>query len=221
LDDKISDRSDRAREIFEYISPKYKITLQERKHDKDHVHILLKNCNSRLQFFKKFYKNLNGFFFCIRIRGEARNGYLQRHGGIVMKKALVTLLIAVTVLSIETANVFGAGPGTRRVFINMCGGGICNPLGIHCSYVDANNDGICDACGEYHCPAINNGGQSFIDANGDGICDNYGSCHRNGMAGIGYGRYFFDADGDGICDNYPVGNGIGGCGKGFCGCRSR
>ena len=39
FDDRISDR---AKEIFEYISPKYNITLQEWNHDKDHVHILFK-----------------------------------------------------------------------------------------------------------------------------------------------------------------------------------
>ena len=39
FDDHISDRT---KEIFEYISPKYNITLQEWNHDKDHVHILFK-----------------------------------------------------------------------------------------------------------------------------------------------------------------------------------
>lgn len=38
FDDNISSR---AKEIFEYISPKYNITLQEWNHDEDHVHILL------------------------------------------------------------------------------------------------------------------------------------------------------------------------------------
>jgi len=39
FDDEISSR---AKEIFEYIAPTYKITLQEWNHDKDHVHILFK-----------------------------------------------------------------------------------------------------------------------------------------------------------------------------------
>lgn len=39
FDDEISNR---AKEIFEYISPNYNITLQEWNHDKDHVHILFK-----------------------------------------------------------------------------------------------------------------------------------------------------------------------------------
>ena len=39
FDDAISYR---AKEIFEYIAPNYKITLQEWNHDKDHVHILFR-----------------------------------------------------------------------------------------------------------------------------------------------------------------------------------
>lgn len=39
LDNEISNR---AKEIFEYISPNYNITLQEWNHDKDHVHIVFK-----------------------------------------------------------------------------------------------------------------------------------------------------------------------------------
>ena len=39
FDDEISDR---AKEIFAYISPKYNITLQEWNHDKDHVHVLFR-----------------------------------------------------------------------------------------------------------------------------------------------------------------------------------
>ena len=34
--------SNRAKSIFEYIAPDYKISLQEWNHDKDHVHILFK-----------------------------------------------------------------------------------------------------------------------------------------------------------------------------------
>ena len=34
--------SNRLKEIFEYISPNYNITLQEWSQDKDHVHILFK-----------------------------------------------------------------------------------------------------------------------------------------------------------------------------------
>ena len=34
--------SNRAREIFEYIAPNYKIKLVEWNHDKDHVHVLFK-----------------------------------------------------------------------------------------------------------------------------------------------------------------------------------
>ena len=37
IDDDISNR---LKEIFEYISPKYNVTLEEWNHDKDHVHLL-------------------------------------------------------------------------------------------------------------------------------------------------------------------------------------
>ena len=34
--------SDRAKDIFEYISPKYGIALEEWNHDQDHVHVLFR-----------------------------------------------------------------------------------------------------------------------------------------------------------------------------------
>ena len=50
--------SDRAKEIFEYISPKYHITLQEWNHDKDHVHILFKaHPKSEISKFINAYKS--------------------------------------------------------------------------------------------------------------------------------------------------------------------
>ena len=39
IDDVVSDR---LKEIFLYIAPKYNVTLQEWNHDKDHVHVLFK-----------------------------------------------------------------------------------------------------------------------------------------------------------------------------------
>lgn len=50
--------SDRAKEIFEYISPKYNITLQEWNHDKDYVHILFKaHQNTEISKFINAYKS--------------------------------------------------------------------------------------------------------------------------------------------------------------------
>ena len=55
FDDRISDR---AKEVFEYISPKYNITLQEWNHDKDHVHILFKALpNTEISKFINAYKS--------------------------------------------------------------------------------------------------------------------------------------------------------------------
>ena len=55
FDDDISKRS---KEIFEYISPKYNITLQEWNHDKDHIHILFKaHPNTEMSKFINAYKS--------------------------------------------------------------------------------------------------------------------------------------------------------------------
>lgn len=54
FDDNISDR---AKEMFEYISPKYNITLEEWNHDVDHVHILFRgHPNSEISKFINAYK---------------------------------------------------------------------------------------------------------------------------------------------------------------------
>lgn len=55
IDDAISDR---LKEIFEYISPNYNITLQEWNHDSDHIHILFKGQpNTELSKFINAYKS--------------------------------------------------------------------------------------------------------------------------------------------------------------------
>ena len=55
IDDVVSDR---LKEIFLYIAPKYNVTLQEWNHDKDHVHILLKSHpNTELSKFVNAYKS--------------------------------------------------------------------------------------------------------------------------------------------------------------------
>lgn len=52
------DISNRLKEIFEYVSPTYNITLQEWNYDKDHVHILFKaHPNSELSKFINAYKS--------------------------------------------------------------------------------------------------------------------------------------------------------------------
>lgn len=50
--------SNRAKEIFMYISPNYHITLQEWNYDKDHVHILFKaHPKSEISKFINAYKS--------------------------------------------------------------------------------------------------------------------------------------------------------------------
>ena len=55
IDDEISER---LREIFEYIEPAYKITVQEWNHDKDHVHVLFSaHPKTELSKFMNTYKS--------------------------------------------------------------------------------------------------------------------------------------------------------------------
>ena len=52
------DISNHAKEIFEYISPNYNITLQEWNHDLEHVHILFKaHPNTEISKFINAYKS--------------------------------------------------------------------------------------------------------------------------------------------------------------------
>ena len=53
-----NDISSRLKEIFEYISPNYNITIEEWQHDKDHIHVLFKaHPNSELSKFINSYKS--------------------------------------------------------------------------------------------------------------------------------------------------------------------
>ena len=55
IDDKISDR---LKEIFEYICPKYNITLEEWNHDLDHIHLLFRGSpNTDISKFINAYKS--------------------------------------------------------------------------------------------------------------------------------------------------------------------
>ena len=55
FDDKVSDR---AKAIFEYIAPKYHITLMEWNHDQDHVHIMFRAYpNTEMSKFINAYKS--------------------------------------------------------------------------------------------------------------------------------------------------------------------
>ena len=50
--------SNRAKEIFEYIAPKYGITLEEWNHDQDHVHVMFRaQPKSEISKFINAYKS--------------------------------------------------------------------------------------------------------------------------------------------------------------------
>ena len=78
--------SARAREIFEYIAPKYGITVEEWNHDMDHVHVLYKSASSRLlkqefpQIRQKLWKE---YFwsrsFCLLTTGGAPIEVVRRY----------------------------------------------------------------------------------------------------------------------------------------------
>lgn len=52
------DISNRLKEIFEYISPKYNITLEEWNHDTDHIHLLFRgHPNTEISKFINAYKS--------------------------------------------------------------------------------------------------------------------------------------------------------------------
>ena len=56
--------SERAREIFEYIAPKYHVTLEEWNHDRDHVHIMFISCSGPI-------RNRNSANLSMRIKAQA------------------------------------------------------------------------------------------------------------------------------------------------------
>ena len=84
------------------------------------------------------------------------------------------------------------------------------------SYVDADDDGKCDICGNEQ--GTNATAPGFVDADNDGTCDNYGTdlqgqggnrqgngggqnAQGKGVQGSAQGQSFVDADGNGVCDN--------------------
>ena len=83
------------------------------------------------------------------------------------------------------------------------------------SYVDADNDGKCDICGNEQ--GTNAAAPGFVDANNDGTCDHYGTDLQGqggrrqgkGVQGSAQGQSFVDADGNGVCDNLGTDAGQG------------
>jgi len=66
------DISKRAKDIFEYIAPKYNITLEEGIHDIDHIRILFKaHLNTEISKFINAYKSASSRL----IKKEWRFGY--------------------------------------------------------------------------------------------------------------------------------------------------
>ncbi|MCI8622428.1 MAG: hypothetical protein HFG26_02045 [Provencibacterium sp.] len=100
---------------------------------------------------------------------------IENNGGVIMKRTLIGILAAATVLAIGVTSAFAAAPVAGQNFTDADGDGICDYFGSACDYADTDNDGVCDNCGRYHkgCMAANGYGGNFVDADGDGVCDNY------------------------------------------------
>lgn len=64
-----------------------------------------------------------------------------------MKKPLIGLLTAVTMLSVGTTCAFAAGSRAGKNFINTYNNGICDNYESRPNFTDNDNDGVCDNYG--------------------------------------------------------------------------
>ena len=93
-----------------------------------------------------------------------------------MKKPLIGLLTALTILSAGTTCAFAAGSRAGKNFINTYNNGICDNYESRPNFTDNDNDGVCD---NYESRP------NFTDNDNDGVCDNYGSGQgANGINGL-------------------------------------
>ena len=67
------------------------------------------------------------------------------------------------------------------------------------SFVDADNDGVCDHAQSGDCP-YKNQANGFVDANNDGVCDNAANCPMHNSNGGCHGS-----------EGCPMRNKAGGC----------
>ena len=92
-------------------------------------------------------------------------------------------LIIITGFASAQDPVAGQGQGNGR--------GRCNGTGKGATFVDANNDGICDNLGNRSASATGNKGK--------------GTCNGNGQGqGKGKGKNFLDANQNGVCDTFEA-----------------
>ena len=131
---------------------------------------------------RKNFEKMNGFSLGKRIKSEGTTKDSDTEGRIHMKKALIGILAAVTVVAVGTVGTFAAGPwGGRHSASGTCGTG----TGV-CRYLDADHDGVCDFCGADGavCVSQNGTGRYYQDENGDGICDHWDGTSCAGQGGV-------------------------------------
>ena len=95
-----------------------------------------------------------------------------------MGKTMVSILAAVTAVSIGATSAFVAGYRSGQNYACQKNEDSRGNSGAVCAYVDADGDGLCDTCGAA-CP--------YVDADGDGLCDTCGAACPH-------------VDGNGLCD---------------------
>lgn len=163
---------------------------------------------------KIFLKRMNGFSPGRRIISEVKK---TTNGGFIMKKLLLGVLAGVLVFSAGSIQVsaacHGAGRHCGTAGTRNCVAGDTTDCGRYC-YLDEDEDGICDNCGESHRNCLDGSENCFVDEDNDGICDNCSTHHSCGAAGYGQGSQYIDSNNDGICDNYAAGQSAGRGGRG-------
>lgn len=156
-----------------------------------------------------------------------------------MTKKLFTLLLALAlalpILGLAAEALPEAAPADDALDAAPWGGqrGRYARRAPRTGYLDQNNDGICDNCGQAQGQDPDVPG--FVDEDKDGVCDNCGAAQqaqagrqgrRGGMMrgfgrGQAQGRGFLDEDKDGVCDHSAAGGQGQGFGRGCCGGQGR
>lgn len=133
-----------------------------------------------------------------------------------MKKALLTTLLCTSIVAGSTTPLFAASNNPSSAQTTKYNGacqnmlqsytaadtlgataitgrfGACGNRLHNASFIDENNNGICDNKEQNNPQGSAGQGSNFIDENNDGVCDRQGSNSRGN---------FVDENNDGICDN--------------------
>ncbi len=116
-----------------------------------------------------------------------------------MKKLITSAVTMGLILSMGSLTAFATDSYQGASYIDSDNDGVCDNVGVYRNFIDEDGDGICDILNSGMGQRKGANGFNFIDEDGDGINDNIGS---------GNGGYFADSDGDGECDNIGTRQGM-------------